>query len=102
MAAVAAALIAARAIICAFIDWICSWQLIGIARRQQCSVCDGSARISLLRSDAAGDLQSWHLLSLGGLAFAIGGVWSRGAPRWHAPILSLGMLFLWLIWASAE
>jgi hypothetical protein len=42
------------------------------------------------------------LLSLGGLGFAIGGVWSRGALRWHAPILSIGMLLLWLIWTSAE
>jgi hypothetical protein len=42
------------------------------------------------------------LLSLGGLTSAMGGVWSRGAVRWHALILSVGMLFLWLMWASSE
>jgi hypothetical protein len=42
------------------------------------------------------------LLSLGGLTSAIVGVWSRGAVRWHALILSVGMLFLWLMCASAE
>lgn len=42
------------------------------------------------------------LLSLAGLAFAIGGVWKPNALRWQAPVLSFGMLLLWFIWASGE
>jgi hypothetical protein len=42
------------------------------------------------------------LLALGGLACALVGVWNRNPLRWHAPALSLGMLLLWLIWASGE
>lgn len=42
------------------------------------------------------------LFSLGGLTSAVVGVWSRGTVRWHALTLSAGMLFLWLVWASAE
>ena len=42
------------------------------------------------------------VLSLAGMAFALGGVWRRSALRWHAPVLSFGMLLLWLIWASGE
>ncbi len=42
------------------------------------------------------------LLSLAGLTSAVVGVWKRGAVRWHALTLSAGMLFLWLVWASAE
>jgi hypothetical protein len=42
------------------------------------------------------------LLSLGGLAFGLGGVWKRNPLRWHAPALSIGMLLLWLFWASGE
>jgi hypothetical protein len=42
------------------------------------------------------------LLALGGLVFALIGVWSRNSLRWHAPGLSFGMLLLWFIWASGE
>ena len=42
------------------------------------------------------------LLSLGGLVIALCGVWKPSALRWHAPILSLGMLFLWFVWAAGE
>jgi hypothetical protein len=42
------------------------------------------------------------LLSLGGMAFALGGIWKRNALRWHAPALSIGMLLCWLFWASGE
>jgi hypothetical protein len=42
------------------------------------------------------------LLSLGGMTFALGGIWKRNALRWHAPALSIGMVLLWLLWASGE
>ena len=42
------------------------------------------------------------LLALGGLVFALVGVWNRNPLRWHAPALSLGMLVIWLIWVSGE
>jgi uncharacterized integral membrane protein len=42
------------------------------------------------------------LLSLGGIAFALGGIWKRNALRWHAPVLSFGTFLLWLLWASGE
>jgi hypothetical protein len=42
------------------------------------------------------------LLSLSGLLAGLGGVWKRNPLRWHAPILSLGMLLLWVLWASSE
>lgn len=42
------------------------------------------------------------LLSLGGFVLGLGGVWKRNPLRWYAPVLSLGMLLLWLFWASGE
>jgi len=102
MAAVAAPLIAARPIVRTFIDWVCSWQLSALL-----------AVGSVLYAMAAGGFRYSDpkllviyrfgiLLSLGGLISAMVGVWSRGELRWHALILSVGMLFLWLMWASAE
>jgi hypothetical protein len=46
--------------------------------------------------------RSGLLLGLGGLVFALVGVWNRNSLRWHAPALSLSMLLLWLIWLSSE
>ena len=42
------------------------------------------------------------LLSLGGLVCAAIGAFRRSTLRWHAPILLLGMLVLWFLWASSE
>jgi len=42
------------------------------------------------------------LLSLSGLLAGLGGVWKKNPLRWHAPVLSLGMLLLWVLWASSE
>src|SRR5581483_5658041 len=42
------------------------------------------------------------LLSLGGLACAVIGAFKQNILRWHAPILSLGMLALWFMWAASE
>ena len=42
------------------------------------------------------------LLSITALGFASGGLWRRNLLRWHAPLLSLGVLILWVIWASGE
>jgi hypothetical protein len=41
-------------------------------------------------------------LALGGFILGLGGVWKRNPLRWHAPLLSLGMFLLWLLWASGE
>jgi hypothetical protein len=42
------------------------------------------------------------LLSLLGLTMGLCGVWRSSALRWHALILSLGMLILWLVWVAGE
>jgi hypothetical protein len=42
------------------------------------------------------------LLSLGGIAFGLGGIWKGNALRWHAAALPFGMLLLWVLWASGE
>lgn len=42
------------------------------------------------------------LLSLAGLMVSLGGVWKRNSLRWHAPVLSLGMLLLWFFWTGGE
>ena len=42
------------------------------------------------------------LLSLGGIAFALAGVWRRSPLRWHALLSSIGMLCFWFIAASTE
>jgi len=36
-------------------------------------------------------------LSVLGLAFSLGGVWRRGAVRWHAPATAVGTLAFWLV-----
>ncbi|HWF02503.1 MAG TPA: hypothetical protein VHA06_02400 [Candidatus Angelobacter sp.] len=41
-------------------------------------------------------------LALGGFVLGLGGVWKRNPLRWYAPLLSLGMFLLWLLWASSE
>lgn len=46
--------------------------------------------------------QMGSLVSLFAAVFAILGIWRSSPLRWHALILSLGMLFLWLVWAAAE
>ena len=42
------------------------------------------------------------LTSLFGVIFALIGIGRRNALRWHAPILSLGMLLLWMTWIAGE
>ena len=42
------------------------------------------------------------ILSIIGLVLSLGGVWRRNPLRWYAPVLSLGMIVLWVLWASAE
>ena len=42
------------------------------------------------------------LVSLLAVVFAVLGLWRRSVLRWHAPILSFGMLFLWFVWAASE
>lgn len=42
------------------------------------------------------------LLSLGGLVCAAIGAFRRSILRWHALVLSLGMLALWFMWAAGE
>jgi hypothetical protein len=42
------------------------------------------------------------LISLGGIVFAIGGVWRRNPLRWYAPACALGTLLFWFITASGE
>jgi hypothetical protein len=42
------------------------------------------------------------LLSLAAFISAICGIWRRGLLRWHAPVLSLAMLLLWLSWIAGE
>jgi hypothetical protein len=42
------------------------------------------------------------LLSLAGLLAGLGGVWKKNPLQWHAPVLSLGMLLLWVLWAAGE
>lgn len=37
------------------------------------------------------------VLSILGLAFALGGVWRRGATRWLAPASAIGTLAFWLL-----
>ena len=46
--------------------------------------------------------KSGVLILLAGLALALLGSVRRHHLRWQAPILSLAMLALWIIWASAE
>lgn len=42
------------------------------------------------------------LLSLGGIAFSISGVWSRSPLRWLAPACSAGTLLFWLMAMTGE
>jgi hypothetical protein len=42
------------------------------------------------------------LLSLGGLALALGGIWKRNPLRWHAPLVSLVTLLFWMFWIAGE
>lgn len=42
------------------------------------------------------------LLSLGGLIAGLVGTRKKNLLRWHAPVLSLGMLLLWWIWTLGE
>ena len=42
------------------------------------------------------------LLSLAGVAFAIGGVWRRNPLRWHAPVCAIWMLLFWLAAITSE
>jgi hypothetical protein len=42
------------------------------------------------------------LLSLSGLAVAIGGVWRPGPLRWHAPAFAFGTLLFWFLAAIGE
>lgn len=42
------------------------------------------------------------LLSLGGLASALGGLWKPNALRWYSPALSVCMILLWGIWMAGE
>ena len=37
------------------------------------------------------------ILSLGGIAFGIGGVLRRSSLRWHAPVSAVGTLAFWLV-----
>src|ERR1700743_1289069 len=39
------------------------------------------------------------LLSLAGVMAGLGGIWKKNLLRWHAPLLSLGMLMLLVDWA---
>ena len=41
-------------------------------------------------------------LSLGGLAFGIGGVWRPNSIRWQAPVCALGTLAFWFMAALGE
>jgi hypothetical protein len=41
-------------------------------------------------------------LSLGGLAFGIGGIWRSNSLRWHAPICALGTLAFWIGVAESQ
>src|SRR5208282_3120713 len=42
------------------------------------------------------------LTALGGLLFAVAGVWRRSALRWHALALSLGPVFFWFALADGR
>jgi hypothetical protein len=42
------------------------------------------------------------LLSLTGMAFALGGVWRRGPLQWLAPVCTFGTLLYWFGAASGE
>jgi hypothetical protein len=42
------------------------------------------------------------LISLSGIAFAVGGVWRRNPLRWYAPACAVGTLLFWFITASGE
>jgi hypothetical protein len=42
------------------------------------------------------------LIALSAFILSIPGVWRRNPLRWHAPVLSFGMLALWCVWATGE
>jgi hypothetical protein len=42
------------------------------------------------------------LISLGSLVCSLGGVWKPSSLRWFAPVLSICMLTLWMLWAGGE
>lgn len=42
------------------------------------------------------------LISLLGVGFSLLGIIKPGVLRWHAFVLPLGMLFLWLAWRAME
>ena len=42
------------------------------------------------------------VLSLGGLAFGIGGIWGQNSLRWHAPLCALGTLAFWIGVAESQ
>src|SRR6266849_6435770 len=42
------------------------------------------------------------LLSTGGLAFGLAGVWRPSSLRWHAPASGFAMLTFWIVAASGE
>jgi hypothetical protein len=52
---------------------------------------------SLLKIYAFGSL-----LSLGGLIFAVGGLWRPNPLRWLAPVCSVGMLLFWFAMGAGE
>ena len=42
------------------------------------------------------------ILSGTGLGTALVGIWGKNALRWHAPVLSVGMCWLWMAMAMGE
>jgi len=42
------------------------------------------------------------LLSLGGFAFGVSGVWRASSLRWHAPISAIATLAFWFMAATGE
>jgi hypothetical protein len=100
MAAAATSPISTKPSVFAFVSWICARFGILAIGTVFYSLTTGGFRFydpTLLKLYRSG-----LLLGLGGLVFALVGVWNRNSLRWHAPALSLSMLLLWLIWLSSE
>jgi hypothetical protein len=49
-----------------------------------------------------GIFRTGTLLSLGGFAFGVSGVWRASSLRWHAPICAIATLAFWFMAATGE